>query len=190
MDRHWKSSWMSSCKPRLYLVFFLDRLCLHQLFEQINNYQREILYLPHRKKTLWKRNQWSSFKHPGSIHSRCPGIHFGTRYSLLVAYRFIVDSLIDGVLFSSQGVNERGMQAGREDEEWPRTAQRRGSELMCSSGEEPQENATASTAAVGQCYWCVCVHVVCISVCRCVSRLWKARTRQRIEDMCGCLVRS
>ncbi len=44
-----KSNWMFSCKSGLYLVLFPDGFCPHQLFEEINNYQRELLYLLHHK---------------------------------------------------------------------------------------------------------------------------------------------
>lgn len=49
IEQREKSNWMFSCKSGLYLVAFPAGFCPHQLFKQINNYQRQALYLLHHK---------------------------------------------------------------------------------------------------------------------------------------------
>lgn len=113
--------------------------CPRQLFKQINNYQTVALYLPHHKPLTWRRTiliwaHWIYSISPGDV----PGSILVTVKCLSFFHRvfffFLVNFLIDAVLFSSHARNERGMQteSTRKEQGQFQTAQRPGSELMCS----------------------------------------------------------
>lgn len=124
-----------------------------------------------------------------------------TRCSLLVADKagkmclsftsFFFSCGFPCCLFSSHARNEGGMQAGEKEQGQFQTARRPGSELMCSSGEEPHApgvgNQSKHSCRCTDLFVSAYMHVltctwrvfVCVGLCI----LCKARSGRRMEDM-------